>query len=139
MIAPGTGIKLTVLHKGEQKVVDLALGNLPSEERAKADAGSDASAKGLPRLGLTLAPAKEVAGSGDQGVTVVEVDPSGPAAERGVKTGDVILDVGGKAVANAADVRKALSEAQTAGKKAVLMRVKRADATRFIAVPIVNA
>jgi len=139
MTAPGTGIKLTVLHKGEQKVVDLTLGNLPSEEQAKADAGSDASTKGLPRLGLTLAPAKEVAGSGDQGVTVVEVDPSGPAAERGVKTGDVILDVGGSAVANATDVRKALSEAQTAGKKTVLMRVKRADATRFIAVPIAKA
>ena len=139
MTAPGTGIKLTVLHEGEQKVVDLTLGNLPSEERAKADAGSDASAKGLPRLGLTLAPAKEVAGSGDQGVTVVEVDSSGPAAEHGVKTGDVILDVGGKAVANAADVRKALSEAQTAGKKTVLMRVKTADATRFIAVPIAKA
>ena len=139
MTAPGTGIKLTVLHKGEQKVVDLTLGNLPSEEQAKADAGSDASTKGLPRLGLTLAPAKEVAGSGDQGVTVVEVDPSGPAAERGVKTGDVILDVGGSAVANATDVREALSEAQTAGKKTVLMRVKRADATRFIAVPIAKA
>ena len=63
--------------------------------RPKADSGSDASAKGLPRLGLTLAPAKEVAGSGDQGLAVVEVDLSGPAAERGVKTGDVILDVGG--------------------------------------------
>jgi serine protease Do len=137
--APGTSIKLTVLHKGEQKAVDLTLGNLPNEEQAKADTGSDAPAKGLPRLGLTIAPAKEVAGSGDQGVAVIEVDPSGPAAERGVKTGDVILDVGGKAVANAADVRKALSEAQTAGKKTVLMRVKRADATRFIALPLAKA
>jgi serine protease Do len=67
------------------------------------------------------------------------VDPSGPAAERGVKTGDVILDVGGQAVANAADVRKVLIEAQTAGKKTVLMRVKSADATRYIAVPIAKA
>jgi serine protease Do len=119
--------------------VDLTLGNLPNEEQAKADAGSDAAAKGLPRLGLTIAPAKEVAGSGDQGVAVIEVDPSGPAAELGVKTGDVILDVGGEAVANAADVRKVLSEAQTAGKKTVLMRVKRADATRFIALPLAKA
>jgi serine protease Do len=137
--APGTSIKLTVLHKGEQKAVELTLGNLPNEEQAKADAGSEVAAKGLPRLGLTIAPAKEVAGSGDQGVAVVEVDPSGPAAERGVKTGDVILEVGGKVVANAADVRKALSEAQTAGKKTVLMRVKRADATRFIALPLAKA
>ena len=61
-------------------------------------------------------PANEVAGSGGQGVAVVGADPNGPAAERGVKTGDVILDVGGKAVTNAADVRKALTDAQAAGK-----------------------
>jgi serine protease Do len=62
------------------------------------------------------------------------VDPSGPAAELGLKAGDVILDVGGKAVKNAADVRKAIDDAQAAGKNAILMRVKTADATRFIAI-----
>src|SRR5262249_15827504 len=60
MTAPGTSVKLTVLHKGEQKVMDLTLGNLPNEEQAKADARSDAPGKGFPRLGLTIAPAKEV-------------------------------------------------------------------------------
>ena len=73
------------------------------------------------------------------GVAVVGVDPDGPAAERGVKTGDVILDVGGKAVTNAADVRKALTDAQKEGKHAVLMRVKSAEATRFIALPLGKA
>ncbi|MFY9754833.1 MAG: PDZ domain-containing protein, partial [Pseudolabrys sp.] len=82
---------------------------------------------------------KDVAGSGDRGVAVVGVDPNGPAAERGIKTGDVILDVGGKDVANAADVRKALSDARTAGKTAVLMRVKSADAVRFVALPVRKA
>jgi serine protease Do len=139
MTEPGTSIKLTLQHKGEQKVLNLRLGNLPTDQQTKAEVGSDASANGLPRLGLTIAPAIEVAGSGDQGVAVVEVDASGPAAERGVKTGDVILDVGGKVVASAVDVRKALSEAQTAGKKTVLMRVKRANTTSFIAVPIAKA
>jgi serine protease Do len=139
MMAPGTSVKLTLLHKGELKTMDLALGKMPNEQQAKADTGSDTSAKGLPRLGLTLAPANEVAGSGGQGVAVVSVDPNGPAAERGVKTGDVILDVGGKAVTNAADVRKALTDARAAGKHSVLMRVKTADATRFIALPIENA
>jgi serine protease Do len=51
----------------------------------------------------------------------------------------VILDVGGNGVANAADVRKALSEARTAGKTAVLMRVKTAEAVRFVAVPVGKA
>ena len=70
---------------------------------------------------------------------MTDVDPNGPAAERGVKTGDVILDVGGKAVTSAADVRKALTDARTAGKGSILMRVKTADAMRFIAVPIEKA
>jgi len=136
-MAPGTAVKLTVARKGEVKTIEVTLGKMPNQQQAKAEAGT--STDGTPRLGLSLAPAKEVAGSGEQGVAVVQVDPNGPAAERGIKTGDVILEVGGKAVANAADVRKALSDARTAGKNAVLMRVKTADAVRFIALPIAKA
>jgi serine protease Do len=136
-MAPGTSVKLTVARKGEAKIIELTLGKMPNQQQAKADAGTPTD--GSPRLGLGLAPAKEVAGSGDQGVAVVQVDPNGPAAERGIKTGDVILDVGGKAVANAADVRKALGEARTAGKSAVLMRVKTAEAVRFVALPVGKA
>src|SRR5215510_16164616 len=106
------------------KTFDLTLGKMPNQQQAKADTGS--STDGSPRLGLNLAPAKEVAGSGDQGVAVVGVDPNGPAAERGFKTGDVILEAGGKAVTNAADVRKALNDARAAGKSTILMRVKTA-------------
>src|SRR5215510_1783155 len=119
------------------KTFDLTLGKMPNQQQAKADTGS--STDGSPRLGLSLAPAKDVAGSGEQGVAVVQVDPNGPAAERGMKTGDVILDVAGKTVASPADVRKALNEARTAGKNSVLMRVKTAEAVRFIAIPIGKA
>ena len=44
--------------------------------------------------------------------------------------------VTGKAVANVADVRKALTDARSAGKNSVLLRVKSAEAMRFIAMPI---
>jgi serine protease Do len=139
MMAPNTTVKLTVLQKGEIKTLDLTLGKMPNEQQAKADTGSETSANGLPHLGLTLAPANDVAGAGGKGVAVVGIDPDGPAAEHGFKTGDVILDIGGSAVANAADVRKAVSEARTQGKHAILMRVKTAEATRFIALPIGSA
>ena len=86
-----------------------------------------------------MAPAEEVAGAGSEGVVVTAVDPDGPAAEQGLQTGNVILDVGGKAVANAGDVRNALSEAKAQGKHDVLMRVKIGDATRFVALPVGNA
>ena len=81
----------------------------------------------MPRLGLTLAPAGEVAGSGSEGVVVTDVEPDGIAAEHGFKTGDVILEVAGKTVASPADVRDALGDAQKDGKRTVLMRVKSGD------------
>jgi serine protease Do len=139
IMAPGTSIKLTLLHKGEIKTIDLTLGKMPGEKAAMAETNSKTSENGLPHLGLSLAPASDVAGAGGKGVTVVGVDPNGPAAEHGFQTGDVILDVGGKTVANAADVRKAMTEARTGGKHAILMRVKTAQGTRFVALPIGNA
>ncbi|OKO85203.1 serine peptidase [Bradyrhizobium sp. NAS80.1] len=135
-LAPGTSVKLDVVHKGDSKTVTVALGELPNERQAKADQGKAQSNTGTPRLGLSLAPAGEVQGAGQKGVVVTEVDPQGPAAQRGIQTGDVILNVGGKAVANVGDVRSELAQAKSSGKNSVLLRVKSADATRFVAVPL---
>ena len=138
MMAPGSRVKLTLTHKGEVKNMDLTLAKMPDQKQAKVQGEKDASTDS-PRLGLNLAPAKDVGGAGSDGVAVVGVDPNGPASERGIKTGDVILDVGGKAVANVADVRKALTDARSAGKSSILLRVKTAEATRFVAMPIGKA
>jgi serine protease Do len=139
MVAPGSSVKLDILHKGETKTVTLTLGQTPNEQQAKADIGQAKPAANVSHLGLMLAPAGDVAGSGDKGVVVTGVEPNGPAADYGIQTGDVILDVGGKAVANAPDVRKALTEAQAQGKHDVLMRVKTGNGTRFVAMPLSNA
>jgi serine protease Do len=136
MMAPDTNVKLTVVHKGEVKTVSLTLGKMPNERTAQADTGSQNAENGVPHLGLTLEPASDVAGAGGRGVAVVGVDPNGAAAEHGFQTGDIILDVGGRSVGNAGDVRKAVSEARSSGKHDVLMRVKTAQATRFIAMPL---
>ncbi|SEN44485.1 Do family serine endopeptidase [Bradyrhizobium sp. OK095] len=135
-LAPGSSVKLDVFHKGDSKTVTLALGELPNERQAKADEGKAQPGNGAPRLGLALAPAGEVQGAGQKGVVVTEVDPQGPAAQRGIQTGDVILNVGGKPVANVGDVRSELAQAKSSGKNSVLLQVKNADATRFVAVPL---
>ena len=93
----------------------------------------------MPKLGLSVAPAGVIAGSGSEGVVVTEVDPAGLASEHGLKSGDVILEVGGTKVATAADVRKAVGEAQKNGKHAVLMRVKSDDTMKFVAIPFARA
>jgi len=135
VMAPGTSVKFDIVHKGEAKSVMLTLGEMPNELQAKADEPAVPTAGGT-HLGLALAPANEVSGAGGEGVAVVGVEPDSAAAEHGFKTGDVVLDVGGKAVGSVSDVRRALSDARANGKRHVLMRVKTADGTRFVAMPL---
>src|SRR5437016_6263175 len=139
--APGAAVKLNVLHQGQDKTVNITLGQLPNSVEAKAE--TDNSDKGglnrgtdVPKLGLTLAPANTVAGAGKDGVVVTEVDPKSAAAERGFKEGDVILEVAGKSVTSPGDVREAINAARTDNKNTVLMRVKSGGSSRFVAVPL---
>jgi serine protease Do len=135
-LAPGSSVKLDVFRKGERKTVTLVLGELPNERQANAADGKPQPNAGTPRLGLSLAPAGDVEGAGQKGVVVTEVDPQGPAAQRGIQTGDVILNVGGKAVASVGDVRSELAQAKSSGKRSVLLQVRSGEATRFVAVPL---
>jgi serine protease Do len=140
-LPPGASVKLSVLHKGAEKSVTLTLGQLPNDREAKAETpNNDPTGTEVPRLGLTLAPAGQVAGSGNEGVVVTNVDPNGVAADHGFKTGDVILDVGGKKVGNPGEVRDAIRDAQNGGKRTVLMRVKSGgEGTKFVALRLGKA
>jgi serine protease Do len=131
-------VKLSVLRKGSEKTVSVTLGELPNSKEARADTPPDSDGGGadLGKLGLTLAPAGRVAGNGGEGVVVTAVDPSGIAAERGFATGDVILEVAGKTVSSPGDVRKEIARARSDGKRAVLLRVKKGDNSRFVALPV---
>jgi serine protease Do len=135
-MAPGNTARLTILQRGSEKTVSVTLGELPTQAEL-GRGGEDRSGPGREEmtLGLQLAPTSSVAGSGNEGVVVTRVLPNGPAGERGIKTGDVILEVAGKAVSNPADVRKALEDARKDDKRTVLMRVKSAEGTRFVALP----
>ncbi|MEA2920515.1 MAG: serine protease Do [Bradyrhizobium sp.] len=140
-LAPGNSVKLNVLHKGQDKVINLTLGQLPNAQEAKADTDNGDKSNptrgtDVPKLGLTLAPANSVAGAGKDGVVVTEVDPKSAAAERGFKEGDVILEVAGKTVTNADEVREVINAARTDNKNSVLMRVKSGTSSRFVAVPL---
>jgi len=140
MMAPDTAIKLDVIRQGESKTVSVTLAQMPNEQQqASADTGGAQPTRGVPHLGLQVAPASEVQGAGSRGVVVTAVDPDGPAAEQGFEAGNVILDVGGKPVANVGEVRNALQPAQAQGKHDVLIRVKMGDATRFVALPLGKA
>ncbi len=140
--APGSTAKLDVLHKGQGKVVSLTLGQLPNAQEAKADIEADGKGSthgtDVPRLGLTVAPAGKVDGAGKEGVVVMKVEPKSAAADRGLKKGDVILEVAGKSVTDPNDVREAIDAAHTDKKRSVLMRLRSGDASHYVAVPLAN-
>ena len=139
-MAPGTSVKLGVLHQGQEKTVTLTLGTLPNEKAAANQEKSGATPDNdMPKLGLTLAPSNKMSGAEGSGVVVTAVDPSGVAADHGFQVGDVILDVGGKSVSNPSDVRKQLADARKEGKRALMFRVKSGEGTRFVAMPLGNA
>ena len=139
-LSPGASVKLTLVRGGKDEVVTITLGEMPKERQANAGTQErELNGGDVPKLGLSLAPANQVAGSSGEGVVVTQVNPDGPAAERGFKTGDIILDVGGATVSTPSEVKKALADAKGAGKKTVLMRVKSEGGTRFVALPIGNA
>jgi serine protease Do len=142
-MSPGATVKLVVLHSGQSKTVTVTLGTLPNEKQASNEPNQrdqrEVPDSDVPNLGLTLAPGNKVSGAGGNGVVVTAVNAGGVAAEHGFQVGDIILEVGGKAVATPAEVRKSLSDARSEGKHTVLFRVKSNEGTKFVALPLGNA
>jgi len=108
----------------------------PPRTSVEAKSAEQKTTSEAPSLGLTLAPASAVSGAGDRGVVITEINPTGRAAESGLQTGDVIIEVGNHAVNTPADVRKMVDEARAQSKHAILLRIKRGDAMSFVAVAI---
>jgi hypothetical protein len=130
-MSPGSSTKLDILRKSQQKTITVTLATMPSrpEKQAKALEPESRLTRGVPHLGLSVAPASGVASAGNEGPVITAVD--GPTAEHGLQSGDVILDVGGKGIDTAAEVRDVLSEAKSEGKRDMLMRVKTAENTHL--------
>ncbi len=138
-MGPSKKVEVTVWRDGTQKTFDMTLGTLPADKMAKAEVpGQDERAQ-MSSLGLSLAPASSVAGAGNEGVVVSDVDPDGVAAQKGLKTGDVILEAAGKAVSRPADITAAMDTAKKDGRKAVLLRVKSGDSVHYVALGTPNA
>jgi S1-C subfamily serine protease len=68
---------------------------------------------------------------GDGGLLVRSVDPNGPAAEAGIRAGDVIQQIDGQALATPDDLRRALA----AGERPALVLVRRGEQNVFVPLP----
>ena len=130
-MGPEAKVELTYLREGAEKATSLKLGALPGDKQAKVEPAAlgDREAP-LEKFGMMLAPAR----NGEPGVVVAQIDPDGAAAQKGLRPGDVILEAAGQPVTRPADVQKALASARNEGRKAVLLRVKSGEGTRFVAL-----
>jgi serine protease Do len=133
--APNTKVDVKILRGQKEQTVAVKLGNFPSgTELAKAEPSKAApQSTEMDQLGLTVAPGT---GANKDGVVVTDVDGSSDAAQKGIKSGDVILEVGGIAIKNPEDVANGVKEATKLGRKAVLMRIKSGGDMRFVAVQL---
>ena len=133
---PGAKVKVTYWRDGASHDVDVTLGTLPGEDQVAAvdQSGEAHPSSSLADFGMMVGPSED-----ESGVLVTDVDPNGQAAERGLQPGDVIISVGDAAVASAADVEKMVENAKEGGMKAVLLRVKSGDQTRFVALSFAKA
>ena len=133
---PGKTVELNYLRGGVEKTARVKLGVLPAEKELRADLGGVDKSNALAGLGLEVQPAAQARRGGGEGLYITNIDPDGVAAQKGLRRGDVILEVGGQAVNDSADLASALEAARKEGHRSVLLRVKSAEGTRFVALPV---
>jgi serine protease Do len=73
------------------------------------------------------------------GVVVTDIDTGGPAADKGVRAGDVVVEVAQDSVKTTAQILAKIDEAKKAGRKSVLLLVDRQGDLRFVAVKLDNS
>lgn len=139
-MAPGASVKLDVMRNGEAQNIGLKLAEMPNDQQLQmASNNNSGQMNNTPKLGLAVQPANQVSGSGHKGLAIVGIDPNGPAAQSGLRVGDVILDAAGKSVSKASDITHALARVEDQGRHALLLRVKSHAGVHFVAVPLKKA
>ncbi len=143
-------VPVQIWRDGKPLSVTVRVGELDENEQvaavpAKADPNTNqrGSQAKVDALGVVLAPISpelrqkfDIDQNTSQGVVVTEVDQNGPAAEKGVRAGDIIVEVGQEEVKTPADIRAKVEKARQAGRKSVLLLVDRQGEMRFIALRI---
>ena len=67
---------------------------------------------------------------------ISSVTADGPAAKKGLKAGDKILEIGGEKITSGEQVEDIIAEMKSKGRKALLMLVRSGDSQRFVAVEL---
>jgi serine protease Do len=129
----GKNVPVEVIRKGQRKTLQVTIGELKEEEEPKAVSET------RPRLGMTvkeLTPelANKLGISETRGVVVVQVGANTPAAEAGIRPGDIILEVDQAPVENLGQFNRKMGTYKKGD--TILFLIKRGEATLYLTVKV---
>ncbi|MDD3580141.1 MAG: DegQ family serine endoprotease [Desulfobacca sp.] len=133
--APGTKATVKVMRQGKEKTISVTIGELKEETQlgSKPDGDSE-SELGMVVQELTPQLARQFRLRETSGVVVMAVDRSGPAAEAGLRPGDVIVEINNAQINSQSDYHKAIKGLKS-GTPARLL-IKRQGRTLYVTLEI---
>ena len=136
LIAPGSRVEALLVRDGDEQSVTVEVGALASDQVARVDAGVSVDGS-LQLLGMRVAEAEAdaLADLGLSGGVVIEaVEPDSPAAEAGVRDGDILTRLGSRPISRVSDVTAAADD--LAPGSSVPARLIRGRSPLFIGIRI---
>jgi len=142
----GETVRVVVFREGETMTLKVTLGRREEAEGVVPAVASKPEAESAPQtaeiLGLMLSTLtdelrEQLGVNEDQtGLAVTDVDEASEAFEKGLRAGDVITEAGQQKVVTITDFETRLKEVQEAGRKSLLLLVRRAGDPRFVALSL---
>jgi serine protease Do len=142
----GKSVPVTVWRKRKENAVQVTVGRLeesdqqqasvqPSQKKKAADESGVVKTLGLTLSGITPDLKEKFSLAGEsKGVVVVDVAKDSPAAAKGVRPGDLIMEAAQEEVKSPVEVNNKIEEAKKSGRKSILLLVERQGDLRFIAL-----
>ncbi len=144
--AVGETVRVVVVRNGAQETLLVTLGRRETAEAAQ-PASQPApetpdEPKELDGLGITLSNLTDDIREGlglsadAEGVIVVDVNETSEAFEKGLRTGDLVTEAGQVKVTSLSEFDSAMSAAKDAGRKSLLLLIRRDGNPRFVALSL---
>ncbi|QPH56227.1 DegQ family serine endoprotease [Pontivivens ytuae] len=141
--AVGKSVRVVVFREGRTRTLNVSVGRLEDTsvvEASMTDEGPGEGSSVAEIAGLTLETMsdalREEFGIPDdvRGVVITDVDGTSAAWEKGLRPGQVVVEVGQRSVASPSDVQEAVEAAGDAGRNSVLMLIRDNGEPRFVAL-----
>ncbi|GGC04066.1 serine protease [Marivita lacus] len=145
----GKAVRVVINRDGATQTLMVTLGRREEAESSvpASQPGPDVedTPQSMDLMGLTLSPlTTEIREQLElpetaKGLAVMDVDETTEAFEKGLRAGDVITEAGQSPVLALTDLEDRIAEAKEAGRKSILLLVRRAGDPRFVALNIADA